>query len=159
LIEAHDEREEALALAIAMREVLETPFSTAALVTPDRKLARRVRAELLRWDVVAEDSAGEALGASPIGVLARLAIACAASKMAAPDLAALLTHPLSRLGLPRADIERRAVLLEIALLRLASCRWWSCRVCCWRTGSLDCARARGSSGRFAPPAKERISRK
>ena len=84
LIEAADEREEALALAIAMRHVLETPCETAALVTPDRNLARRVRAELLRWGVDAEDSAGESLGTSPIGALARLAIACAASKMAAP---------------------------------------------------------------------------
>ena len=59
LIEAADEREEALALAIAMRHVLETSGETAALVTPDRNLARRVRTELLRWGVDAEDSAGE----------------------------------------------------------------------------------------------------
>ncbi|MGH6796328.1 MAG: double-strand break repair protein AddB, partial [Methylocella sp.] len=99
LIEAADEREEALALAIAMRHVLETPCETAALVTPDRNLARRVRAELLRWGVDAEDSAGEPLSTSPLGALARLAIACAASKLAAGDLAALLPHPLLRLGL------------------------------------------------------------
>jgi ATP-dependent helicase/nuclease subunit B len=156
LIEAHDEREEALALAITMREVLETPFSTAALVTPDRKLARRVRAELLRWDVVAEDSAGEALGASPIGVLARLAIACAASKMAAPDLAALLTHPLSRLGLPRADIERRAVLLEIALLRSRHAAGGLAECIVGEPAALIARAREGASGRFAPPAKERI---
>jgi len=68
LIEARDEREEALALAIAIREVLETPSSTVALVTPDRNLARRVGADLLRWGVVADDSAGEPLSASPLGV-------------------------------------------------------------------------------------------
>ncbi|MGH6821113.1 MAG: double-strand break repair protein AddB, partial [Methylocella sp.] len=51
LIEAADEREEALALAIALRHVLETPCETAALVAPDRNVARRVRTELLRWGV------------------------------------------------------------------------------------------------------------
>jgi len=78
-----------------------------------------VGADLLRWGVVADDSAGEPLSTSPIGVLARLAIACAASQMAAPDLAALLTHPLLRLGLPQADIARRAALLELALFARA----------------------------------------
>jgi ATP-dependent helicase/nuclease subunit B len=117
LIEAADEREEALALAIVMREVLETPLKTAALVTPDRKLARRVRAELQRWGVDAQDSAGEPLATQPAGGLAQLAIACAAAKIEAPDLAALLAHPLARLGLSREDIVRRAGLLETGILR------------------------------------------
>ena len=38
---ADNENEEALALAIAMRETLETPGKTAALVTPDPTIARR----------------------------------------------------------------------------------------------------------------------
>ncbi|HWG06081.1 MAG TPA: double-strand break repair protein AddB, partial [Beijerinckiaceae bacterium] len=58
LIEADDERDEALALAIALREVLERPGATAALVTPDRQMARRVRAELARWDIDVDDSGG-----------------------------------------------------------------------------------------------------
>ncbi len=158
LIEARDEREEALALAIAMREAIETPGETTALVTPDRQLARRVRAELLRWDVAAADSAGEPLAAKPIGVFARLTIACAASKMAAPDLAALFAHPLLRLGLSLLDIERRAALLEIGLLRsqhasdLASCL----------TGEPDAliTRAREDvKSPFAHPVKQGISEK
>ena len=39
---ADNETEEGLALAIAMRETLETPGKTAALVTPDPSIARRV---------------------------------------------------------------------------------------------------------------------
>src|SRR4029079_6752356 len=42
--------QEALVIALALREALETPQRTAALVTPDRDLARRVAAELHRWD-------------------------------------------------------------------------------------------------------------
>jgi ATP-dependent helicase/nuclease subunit B len=157
LIEAADEREEALALAIAMRHVLETPCETAALVTPDRNLARRVRAELLRWGVDAADSAGEPLSTSPIGVLARLAIACAASKMAAPDLAALLTHPLLRLGLSREDVARRAALLEIGLLRSASAAGSLAERIVGETSALIGAARDEASDPFAHPAKKRIS--
>jgi ATP-dependent helicase/nuclease subunit B len=117
LIEASDEREEALALAIAMREVLETPGATAALVTPDRNLARRVRSELLRWGIEIDDSGGESLAAAPHGVLARLITSCAASKMAPQDLAALLAHPLVRLGYSRQSLDRLAATFEIGLLR------------------------------------------
>lgn len=117
LIEAADEREEALALAIAMRQVLEAPGETAALVTPDRELAARVRAELLRWGVEADDSAGEPLSASPNGILARLVMACAASAMAAVDVAALLAHPMVRLGLAPGEVARLAPLFELGLLR------------------------------------------
>ena len=65
IIVADNETEEALALAIAMRETLETPGKTAALVTPDPSIARRVAAELARWGVEVEDSAGRTLGSKP----------------------------------------------------------------------------------------------
>jgi ATP-dependent helicase/nuclease subunit B len=117
LIEAADEREEALALAIAMRHILEAPGETAALVTPDRKLARRVRAELQRWNVAAEDSAGEALTARPLGALARLLLDCAISNLAPADLAALFAHPFCLLGFSRSEIAKRGALAELALLR------------------------------------------
>ncbi len=61
IVEAPDERTEALAAAIALRGMLEQPDKTAALVTPDRALAQRVAAELRRWGIVADDSAGQPL--------------------------------------------------------------------------------------------------
>jgi ATP-dependent helicase/nuclease subunit B len=157
LIEAADEREEALALAIAMRHVLETPCETAALVTPDRNLARRVRTELLRWGVDAGDSAGEPLSASPIGALARLAIACAASKMEVADLAALLTHPLLRLGLSSEDVARRAALLETGLLRSASAAGCLAERIVGEPAALIAAARDEADSTFAHPAKKRIS--
>ena len=77
IIVADNETEEALALAIAMREVLETPGKTAALVTPDPSIARRVSAELARWGVEVEDSAGRTLGQTEAGALARLVLKAA----------------------------------------------------------------------------------
>ena len=43
IIEAANAEEEALAVAVALREALEDDGQAAALVTPDRALARRVR--------------------------------------------------------------------------------------------------------------------
>ncbi|MDK9698485.1 MAG: double-strand break repair protein AddB, partial [Siculibacillus sp.] len=57
LIEARSEGEEALAVALALREAVEDPAKTAALVTPDSVLARRVAAELARCGLDIDDSA------------------------------------------------------------------------------------------------------
>lgn len=152
LIVAADEREEALALALAMRKALEEPGVTAALVTPDRALARRVRAELARWDIVIDDSGGEPLATSPYGVLARLALDCGARACMPAEWLALLAHPLVRLGLPRAEVERLAGLLEIGVLR---------GVLSDRDRPLDMVAAArlAASGRHAHPAAKRIETK
>ena len=97
-IELANPSEEAQTIALALREAIETPGRTAALVTPDRVLARRVAAHLARWGIVADDSAGTPLSLTPAGTLL-LAIAEAAAEGFAPvPLLALLKHPLVRRG-------------------------------------------------------------
>jgi ATP-dependent helicase/nuclease subunit B len=92
-VELADPAEEATAIALALRESVETLERTAALVTPDRALASRVSALLARWDIQADDSAGRPLSQWPAGTLL-LAIASAASEAFAPvPLLALLKHP------------------------------------------------------------------
>ncbi|WP_426693336.1 double-strand break repair protein AddB [Sphingomonas sediminicola] len=92
--ELPDPAAEAQAIALAIREALETSGRTAALVTPDRLLAQRVSALLRRWGIDADDSAGRALSQLPPGTLL-LAIASAAAEDLAPvALLALLKHPL-----------------------------------------------------------------
>ena len=63
--ELADPASEAMAIAIALRQSLETPGQTAALVTPDRMLAARVSALLGRWGIDADDSAGRPLSQAP----------------------------------------------------------------------------------------------
>jgi len=72
VIETANAEEEALAIAISLREAIETPGKTAALVTPDRALARRVVAALERWKVEVDDSGGDKLADTPAGTFARL---------------------------------------------------------------------------------------
>lgn len=93
VIEAPGEREEALAIALALREALEDSEATAALTTPDRALARRVAAELGRWGIEIDDSAGTPLDEAPAGRLALLVSATATGPADPVMLTALLKHP------------------------------------------------------------------
>ena len=97
VIEADNPEMEALAIAVAMREARHLNKS-AALVTPDRALARRVIAALGRWNLAFDDSGGDALMDTPAGIFARLAAEAAARQLEPPTLLALLKHPLCRLG-------------------------------------------------------------
>lgn len=113
--ELPDPAAEAQAIALAIREALETPGKTAALVTPDRLLAERVSALLGRWEIEADDSAGRALSHLAPGTLL-LAIASAAAEDLAPvPLLALLKHPL----VGGDEAERRSWMDDVRLLDLA----------------------------------------
>jgi ATP-dependent helicase/nuclease subunit B len=117
LIEAADEREEALAIAVALRETLEDPDKQAALITPDRGLAERVAVELRRWDIEVDDSAGLPLARTPAGALLRLILDAAIAEMTPASTVALLAHPLCRLGLTREIAAQGASALEIGAWR------------------------------------------
>ncbi|MDT7535742.1 double-strand break repair protein AddB [Sphingobium sp. SA2] len=93
--------EEAQAIAIALREALETPGRTAALVTPDRQLATRVSAHLRRWGIEADDSAGLPLSRLPPGTLLIAMAQAVAERFAPVALLTLLKHPLVMRGTGR----------------------------------------------------------
>ena len=92
--ELPDAAAEAQAIALALREAVETPGRTAALVTPDRTLASRVSALLERWGIAADDSAGKPLSQTAAGTLLLGIAAAAAEDLAPVPLLALLKHPL-----------------------------------------------------------------
>jgi ATP-dependent helicase/nuclease subunit B len=116
VIEAPNPEMEALAIAVAMREARHLQKS-AALVTPDRALARRVTAALSRWNLDFDDSGGEALIETSAGIFARLAAEAVTRGLEPPTLLALLKHPLCRLG-GFADAFKPAIeALELSLLR------------------------------------------
>jgi ATP-dependent helicase/nuclease subunit B len=116
-IEAANAEEEALAIAIALREVLAETHKTAALITPDRALARRVVAALARWDVAVDDSGGDQLSDTPAGLFARLAAQATISGLAPVGLLTLLKHPLTRLAAPDGALRQAIAALERAVLR------------------------------------------
>jgi ATP-dependent helicase/nuclease subunit B len=117
VIEATNAEEEALAIAVCLRETVETPTKTAALVTPDRALARRVVAALARWDVEVDDSGGDALADTPAGLLARLVAEVALRGFEPAPLLAMLKHSLLRLGAEAGAHAPAVAALERAVLR------------------------------------------
>jgi ATP-dependent helicase/nuclease subunit B len=145
LVTAADPAQEALAIALALRESLETPGRTAALVTPDRNLARRVAAEMARWNIAIDDSAGRPLAHTAAGSFLCLLVEAAEAGFAPVPLLALLKHPFARRGQDHASFRARARELD---------RW------CLRGPRPDAGLAgiteridRCGEGRFPPPAE------
>jgi ATP-dependent helicase/nuclease subunit B len=117
LVVAADPAQEALAIALALRESLETPGRTAALVTPDRNLARRVAAEMARWNITLDDSAGRPLAHTAAGSFLCLVAEAVEAQFAPVPLLALLKHPFARRGQDPAAFRARARELDRWCLR------------------------------------------
>ncbi len=97
LIEAPSPRAEAAAIALRLRQAAETG-QIAALVTPDRVLARRVTVALDRWRIRPDDSAGAALDQTSPGRLLAMAADLMANRRDGARLLAVLKHPLTHSG-------------------------------------------------------------
>lgn len=117
-LDCRNRPEEAGAIALILRRHVEQPGNQrAALVTPDRQLAAQVAAELRRWNIVIDDSAGHALNLTPPGAFFLLLAEAAAADWAPVPLLALLKHPLAAAGLPAGSLRHLVRDLERSLLR------------------------------------------
>ena len=96
ILTLHHEEEAAAAIALMMRQTLETPGRTCALVTPDQGLGRRVQARLSRWGIVADASAGQPLNRMAAGTLLDLCARWIAAPTDPQTLLGLLKHPLNQ---------------------------------------------------------------
>jgi ATP-dependent helicase/nuclease subunit B len=115
LYECDNSQDEARLIAAILRHTVETSHLTAAVITPDRRLARRIAAQCRRWGIEVDDSAGTSLSASHSGSLLRLILRCVTDDLRPASLLALLRHPYCQWGGPR-----HAALtdhLEMAILR------------------------------------------
>jgi ATP-dependent helicase/nuclease subunit B len=111
---AHDEAE---AIALILRSVIETQGKTAALVTPDRVLARRVAARLRRFDLAIDDSAGVPAAHTVPGAFLELVLDAVEENFAPQALMALLKHPLALLGRDFGEVRAAARALERGAFR------------------------------------------
>jgi ATP-dependent helicase/nuclease subunit B len=91
---SEDSSEEARAIAILLRASLEQPEQRAALVTPDREIAVRVAAQLRRWGISVDDSAGTPILQTPEGMLIMALADGLANKFSPVSLLAIAKHPL-----------------------------------------------------------------
>ena len=113
IVECDDMRQEANAVALIIRSTLENSKKTVALVTGDRNLARCVVAELKRWNITADDSAGLPLNQTPIGIYLRLIIETVRNNFTQTDCMALLKHPFTSCSMNKAKCRKLARQLEL----------------------------------------------
>lgn len=116
-IDTSHQQEEAAVIALLLRDTLHVSGKTAALITPDRGLARRVTAEMQRYGVTVDDSAGMPLAQTPAAVMLRLVVEMAVSDAASVPLLSLLKHPLCFAGVESAECRAWARKLEVEHLR------------------------------------------
>ncbi|MBT5666554.1 MAG: double-strand break repair protein AddB [Rhodospirillaceae bacterium] len=116
-IDCADSAEEAGVIALLLRQTLETDGKTAALVSPDRALARRVAGALRRWGIEIDDSAGEPLSASAPGGFLRLCALMVLTDFAPVALLSALKHPLAACGQAPAAFRGCVRSMERMLLR------------------------------------------
>ncbi|MFT7144707.1 MAG: ATP-dependent helicase/nuclease subunit B [bacterium] len=114
-IEAKSASEEAEAIAVCMRQTLETKGKTCALISPDRTLALRVEAALKRWNIDVDDSAGIPLITTSIGGLFKLVANVVQENFRPLLLAELLYHPLVHFGEYEAFYKKRDALDRLVL--------------------------------------------
>lgn len=116
-IDCDTPQEEADVIALILREALETPGKTAALITPDRRLARRVTLSMRRWGIDIDDSGGQPLTERPVGAWLMLCAEVAAQALAPVTLLSLLKHPVMAASMPADDMRRMTYLLDQIVLR------------------------------------------
>lgn len=117
LIACATPQEEALVIALLIRQHLEIPHERICLVTADLKLAERVKEELKRWNVDIDSSSGESLDQTSPGTFLKLC----AEYLATPDdpvvFLSLLKHPLTYMGKPKGKLRHQIQQLEKQILR------------------------------------------
>ena len=98
LIEASDSAEEAKTIAVHVRGALEQAGQRIAVITPDRELAVRIAAQLRRWGINVDDSAGTPLLQTAHGTFMLALVDAIASRFSATSVLAIAQHPLVRAG-------------------------------------------------------------
>lgn len=119
LLEAASGQDEAEAIALILRRAAEDSVLTAALITPDRNLGRRVAIRLEEWGLLVDDSAGRPLAKTPTGVFLDHVAQVMHSDFAPGPMMSLLKHPMVRLGLPPGQVRRGVRALELLVFRQA----------------------------------------
>jgi ATP-dependent helicase/nuclease subunit B len=117
MLEAQTLNEEASVIALMMRGQLENKGKSAALVTNDRGLAKRVSKILQRWNIDVDDSAGIPVANSEAATFLLLLSEMVAQRISPISLLSVLKHNLCTCGYKKNDFAKIVSELEINILR------------------------------------------
>ena len=116
LMESATPRQEALGIALILREAAESG-TPAALISPDRVLTRQVAAALDRWGIRPDDSAGVPLNQTAPGRFLRHVVRLTGQRLTSDALLTVLKHPLTASAMDRGQHLLLARDLELKLRR------------------------------------------
>ncbi|MBX7146620.1 MAG: double-strand break repair protein AddB [Alphaproteobacteria bacterium] len=116
LVLCANSKEEAEIIAIILREALEKSNQKVALVTADRKLARRVTAELRRWSITVESGVGLSLDKTKTGEFLKLLTSLVLHQTYTTWLS-IFKHPLTSMGFSKEYFLEAVKEIELKLLR------------------------------------------
>ncbi len=116
-IDVKTSQDEALVVALAMREVLETPKKTAVLVTPDKNLSKRVQTQLKRWGIACDNSAGEPLAKTKLGIWILLGADMLQKEISAVNFLSLFKHSFATIKASRKEVLNWLREFEIKVFR------------------------------------------
>lgn len=114
-IRAENPLHEAKIIALRLRDVLNNPEQTVTVVTPDRMLAQYIQQEMLRWNIVVNDSAGRSLEETAIGSFLKLVAGFPETGTPQTHLLSLMRHEYFRLHPPVEKREADIHVLETEL--------------------------------------------
>lgn len=109
------QEEEATLVALLFRHTQHQPGKTAALVTFDRGLARRVAMACGRWGMRIDDSAGQFLNTTPAGSYLEFCADICVQQFAPVPMLSLLKHHHAAAGLDPTEYRRLVRRLDLAL--------------------------------------------
>ncbi len=116
-MDARNDEEEALAVALHVRGALEQGLEHILVVTPEAGLGRRIAAKLSRWGVNPDASMGPNLAEAPVGGFLNALLHVALDPDDALNWAALLKSPLLTIGREPEEARRAASVFERKNLR------------------------------------------
>jgi ATP-dependent helicase/nuclease subunit B len=117
IIEAKNEQEEALAISVCVKEVLEKTNNTIDIITPDRSIARRVKSELRRWNLSVEDSFGEKPIYSTMGQLLVSILNVMINDFSPINIYSMLINEHFSLGIPTSHLSKARSIIDYNILR------------------------------------------
>lgn len=117
IIETDNSFEEAKAIALILKETLQTPKKTACVVTQDRELAKQISFNMQKWDILINDSSGVELKNTPVANFFKLIAQMAKSRFAPIDFLSCLKHPLASMGLKPGQVKPIVREIELKILR------------------------------------------
>ena len=120
---AHDEAE---AIALILRSCIETPGKTAALVTPDRVLARRVAARLKSYGLDIDDSAGVPVARTVPGAFLDLVLDAVEDEFRAArahGAAEASAHPARAPSVARSGLRRARLNAALSATSMSARAW------------------------------------